>query len=449
MRRPALGVRRSVVLAAGLALAIALLTGALILRTQLHDALERAIGVQTLTRARGVAALVQTGDFSRTLQPDDRTPAWVQVIEGDKILASTPNIANLTTPFASVPTGSPATLRRLGGLSIDTGERVAVASVPSTVGGRPVVVLAASPLDLVDATDQRIVALLAVVFPSLLLIGCAVVWTAARRSLRPVEAIRAQVASITGADTSRRVPVPHTDDEISNLATTMNDMLERLDAAATRQRRFIADASHELRSPLASLRNQLEACAFDDTRESWAASIADMSIDHDRLERLVTDLLLLARHDEGERLALEPVDLGYLVRNELARRPTPPDIERRVDASNVLINANPDAIIRVVRNLVDNAERHATTRVGIHLVITAEKAELVVSDDGPGIPATQHHAVFERFVRLDEARSADAGGSGLGLAIVAELVAQHHATIEITPTTTGAQFVARFPRLLP
>ncbi len=449
MRQPALGIRRTVVLAAGFALAVALLAGALILRAQLHDALERAISEQTLTRARGVASLVETGDFNRTLRPDDRTPAWVQVIDGQKVVASTPNIASLTSPFAPISNTSRATLRRLSGLAIDTGERVAVASVPARLDGRIVMVLAASPLDIADATDQRIVTSLALVFPMLLIVGCLVVWAAAKRALRPVEAIRAQVASITSTDTSRRVPVPNTDDEVSHLATTMNDMLARLDAASIRQRRFIADASHELRSPLASLRNQLEASTYDDTRESWTASIADMSIDHERLERLVTDLLLLARHDEGERLPLEPVDLGYLVRSELSKRSPVPGIERNVDAENVLVDANPDALSRVLRNLVDNAERHARSRVDVQLTATADTAELVVSDDGSGIPSDQHHAVFERFVRLDEARSADAGGSGLGLAIVQELVNEHGGTIEISPTPTGARFVVRIQRLRP
>ncbi len=447
MRTPALGIRRSVVLAAGCALAVALFAGALILRAQLHDALERSIGEQTLTRARGVATLVETGDFARTLKPDDRTPAWVQVIDGQKVLASTPNIASFTTPFAPVGGTTRATIRRLRGLGIDTGERVAVASVPVLFDGHTVIVLAASPLDLADATDRRIVISLAAVFPMLLVVGCAVVWLAAKRALRPVEAIRAEVASITSTDTSRRVPVPNTGDEISHLATTMNDMLERLDAASTRQRRFIADAGHELRSPLASLRNQLEASAYDETAESRRASIADMTIDHERLERLVTDLLLLARHDEGERLALEPVDLGYLVRSQLTRRPPAPGIERSVKAENVLINANPEAMARIVRNLLDNAERHASSRVDIQVLPANDAAELIVTDDGPGIPAEHHLAVFERFVRLDEARSADAGGSGLGLAIVAELVSEHSGTIQIEATDTGARFVVRVPRL--
>lgn len=447
MRTPALGVRRSVVLAAAFALAIALLAGALILRTQLHDTLEESIGEQTLTRARGVASLVETGNFNRTLKPDDQTPAWVQVIEGDRVLASTPNIATLTTPFAPVLATTKAGIRRLHGLSIDTGERVAVAQVPANVNRHRVVVLAASPLDLADATDRRIVVLLAVVFPILLIVGCWIVWATAKRALRPVEAISAHVASITSTDIGRRVPVPNTDDEVAHLAITMNAMLERLDAAASRQRRFIADASHELRSPLASLRNQLEASVHDETRESREASIADMTLDHERLERLVADLLLLARHDEGERLSLEPVDLGYLVRNGLSRRPAVPGIERNVDAPNVLVNANSDAIERIIRNLLDNAERHASTRIDVHVLTTADMAELVVADDGPGIANEHHGAVFERFVRLDEARSTDTGGSGLGLAIVTELVNEHGGTIEIEPSANGARFVVRLPRL--
>ncbi len=449
MKAPALGVRRSVVLAAGCALAIALLAGALILRIQLRGALERSIGEQTLTRARAVATLVETGDFSRTLEPDNRTPIWVQVIEGRRVLASTANIAVLTKPFASVPSTSRATLHRRRNLSIDTGERVAVATVPARIDGRRVTVLAASPLDLADANDRRVVVSLAVVFPLLLLVACGVVWLAAKRALRPVERIRAEVASITSTDTSKRIPVPGTRDEIAHLATTMNDMLQRLDAASTRQRRFIADASHELRSPLASLRAQLESSVHDSTRESWAESLADMSIDHERLEHLVTDLLLLAHHDEGERLFLEPVDLGYLVRREVANRFPAKGIERTIDAENVLINANPEAMARIVRNLLDNAERHATTRVDVRVMATPEVAELVVSDDGPGVPVQHRRAVFERFVRLDEARSADVGGSGLGLAIVAELVSEHAGTITIRPTDAGAVFVVQVPRLPP
>lgn len=289
------------------------------------------------------------------------------------------------------------------GLPIDTGERVAVASVPVRERGRRLVVLAASPLDLADATDTKVIRLLTILFPLLLVISAAVVWAATRRALRPVEAIRSEVAAITATDLSRRISVPPADDEIARLATTMNDTLDRLELAAARQRRFVSDAGHELRSPLASLRNQLEASVYDRPDQEWAATVADMRIDHDRLERLVADLLLLARHEERGSTVLEPVDLGYLVRSELARRPPARDgVVRVVDAENVLVNGDYDLLVRVLRNLLDNSERHAASRVGVSVVSSMGVAVLVVEDDGSGIAPAERGKVFDRFFRLDK-----------------------------------------------
>ncbi len=449
-KRVSLGVRRTVVVTAMITLVFALAGGALILRSQLRRALEQAIEEQTLTRAEGVAALAATEDFSTVLEPTDRTPAWVQIVDADGVVvASTPNIRRLKSPFASLPvSGSPrSTVRRIRGLQIDTGERVAVASVTVATKRRVLTVLAASPLDLADVTDRRMLRSLAMVFPLLLLIATGVVWVATRRALRPVEAIRAEVASITTTDMDRRVPVPGGGDEISRLASTMNDMLERLESAVSRQRRFVADASHELRSPLASLRNQLEASLLGRDDPEWSQMVDELSIDRDRMERLVVDLLLLARRDEGERLRLEPVDVGYLVRSELARRPDAPGLERIVQAENVLVEGNADAVIRVVRNLVDNAERHARSRVTISVRRVDGSAEVVVTDDGGGISEADRESVFERFHRLDEARSADVGGRGLGLAIVRELVTEHGGSVSVEPSVVGARFVVRLPSL--
>jgi signal transduction histidine kinase len=449
-RSVSFGVRRTVVATAVVTLAVALAGGALILRSQLRSALEQAIEEQTLTRAEGVAALAETEDFSTVLEPTDRTPAWVQIIDADGVVvASTPNIRRLKSAFASLPVSPSqgATVRRMQGLRIDTGERVAVASVTVVTKRRVLTVLAASPLDLADVTDRRMLRSLALVFPLLLVIAAGVVWVATRRALRPVEAIRSEVASITTTDLGRRVPVPGGRDEISRLALTMNDMLERLDSAVSRQRRFVADASHELRSPLASLRNQLEASLVGRDDLEWTSMVDELSIDRDRMERLVVDLLLLARRDEGERLRLEPVDVGYLVRSELARRPAASGLERVVDAENVLVDGNADALVRVLRNLVDNAERHAHSKVNIAVRLVDGFAEVVVTDDGGGIPEADRESVFERFHRLDEARSGDAGGSGLGLAIVSELVAEHRGSVSVEPSTIGARFVVRIPAL--
>lgn len=441
-----MGVRRSVVVSATLALAFALLAGALILRAQLRESLETSIAEQTLTRAEGVAALIATGDFNDVLLPSDRTPAWVQVVSEDgEIVAATPNVSELTHPFASLPTNDRPQVRRMRGLAIDTGERVAVASVPVQVRGHRVTVLAASPLDLADATDAKVVRSLGILFSSLLLVAALVVWMAARRALRPVEAIRAEVAAITATDLSRRVPVPRADDEIARLATTMNDTLDRLELAAARQRRFVSDAGHELRSPLASLRNQLEASLYERPDPEWATTVADMRIDHDRLERLVADLLLLARNDEHKTTIHEPVDLGYLARSEMNRRPGRDGVDRVVHAANVLVDGHSDSLVRVLRNLVDNAERHAESLVLVAVTSSAGCAVLSVEDDGPGIAQADRAKVFDRFFRLDEARSVDAGGSGLGLAIVNELVTRHGGDVAIEDGDHGVRFVVRIP----
>jgi signal transduction histidine kinase len=225
-------------------------------------------------------------------------------------------------------------------------------------------------------------------------------------------------------------------------------MLTRLERSADQQRHFVADASHELRSPLASLRSQLEVTAIGNPDPAWTAIVSDMLIDHDRLERLVSDLLLLTRTDSKVALRFEPIDLGHLVRHELARRPIPDLQTRNVEAPNVLIEGDHDALVRVLRNLVDNAERHAERYVHIAIgSFTDSRVALIVEDDGEGIPEGQEGFIFERFARLDDARTSDAGGSGLGLAIVAELASAHNATVVVDTNAPGARFVVTFPRL--
>ena len=452
------GIRTRTVVAAAAVVAFALAFGGVVLRIELRRSVESSITDETLTRATGVAQLVATGDFPKVLVASERTPAWVQVIDASgTVVASTANVASLGRPFAPVPRGTAASVRILQNLPIDTGERVAVASVSTLIRetARRLTVLAAGPLDIAETADRRALRSMLLVFPGLLLIAAVTVWFVVRHALRPVEAMRARVATISTSDLTRRVPVPDANDEIGRLATTMNDMLARLQASHERQRRFVGDASHELRSPLASLRNQLEVSVLENPDPAWSATVTDMIADHERLERLVRDLLLLARHDASEDVTLEPVDLGWLVRNQLDRRPLAPGIERVVRAENALVSGNADSLARILRNLVDNAERHAATRVEI-LVRAVSGAsppttELVVADDGPGIPAHDRRTVFERFRRLDDARAADGGGSGLGLAIVADLVEEHGGTVHVDPAGTdaqqGARLVVRLPTL--
>ena len=447
-----LSIQSRTVAGATLALAVALLLGGLILRSQLRHSLSASIAADTVTRAQGVASLVATGDFTQLLDSPGPSPSWIQVVDPQgNILASTANVRTLRKAFAPIPTDGLASVSRRSGLAIDTGERVVVATVPVAGGKRDLIVLAASPLDIADASDRRAILSLLLVFPALLLIGALTVWLVVRKALQPVEAIRREVATISSSDLAQRVPRPNTNDEIDRLAATMNDMLDRLQTSITRQRRFVGDASHELRSPLASLRNQLEVSTIDNPDPVWAQTVTDMITDHDRLERLINDLLLLARHDDAAEVASEPVDLGYLVRVEMARRPPAIGMERSVVAQNALVAGSSDSFARILRNLVDNAERHAHSYVHIRLdTITDSGRDIVqleVEDDGPGIPKSKRAMIFERFNRLDDARASDVGGSGLGLAIVAELVKAHHGTVSAQAGAIGALFIVRFPPL--
>ena len=272
-----------------------------------------------------------------------------------------------------------------------------------------------------------------------LLIGV-IAWLAVRRSLRPVEAIRGEVAEIGAHDLSRRVPAPRTGDEIARLAGTMNTMLARLDEAVTRQSRFTSDASHELRTPLASLRTQLEVLLAHPDRLDWRHACENALLDVTRLQDLVADLVLLGKLDHAGPDRLEPVPLSEVVETVVAGREK---VDIEVSGAPV-VHGHRSRLERLVRNLVDNAERHAASRVAVEVSAVDGWAVLSVTDDGPGIPEADRERVFGRFVRLDGARARDDGGSGLGLAIVADIARAHGGTAAVDG---GSRFVVRLPEL--
>ena len=275
------------------------------------------------------------------------------------------------------------------------------------------------------------------------LVGFAV-WYLAGRALRPVEAIRAEAEEITGTTIHRRVPEPATDDEVGRLARTMNAMLDRLEESSQRQRRFVSDASHELRSPLASIRANLEVALRNSDRADWPAVAGRALAEDERMENMVTDLLDLARLDEtteGTPIeSLPEVDLDELVLDETVRPHRVPVDTTRVSAGRV--HGRREQLARVVRNLLDNADRHARSRVALALQNGDGTVELTVDDDGPGIPADDRERVFDRFTRLDDGRARDAGGLGLGLAMVKTIVEGHGGTIEIDDAPLGGARVA-------
>lgn len=300
------------------------------------------------------------------------------------------------------------------------------------------VIMGHSVADADEAVDT-VVGLLFVAVPLIDLIVFGLMVIVVGRALRPVERLRREVDTITAANLGDRVAHPGTDDEIGRLATTMNRMLGRLDDSQRAQRRFISDASHELKSPLASLRQYAEVARDYPGRISEADLAGAVLDESGRLERLVRNLLLLARADEQSlALATSSVDLDDLVLAEAARlRAT---TQLTVDASGVgpaRVDGNEGLLGQVTRNLADNAARHAASTVRLSVSTKDARALVTVEDDGDGIQPSDRERVFERFVRLDEARGRDAGGTGLGLAIVRELVNAHGGSVTIDESPLG------------
>ncbi|MFI5613984.1 sensor histidine kinase [Amycolatopsis sp. NPDC051903] len=286
---------------------------------------------------------------------------------------------------------------------------------------------------------------LRVFVPVAVLLTGLVAWFAAGRALRPVEAIRSKLAEVSGSRLDRRVPVPRSKDEIARLAHTTNDTLDRLQRNHEQQERFVADASHELRSPLASLRTGLEVALAHPGRADWPA-VAERSLDDvRRLQRITADLLQLAV-DQGSAPASDPVDLADVVREQVAERALSagPAFRSFVDGPAV-VPGEPVQLERLLRNLLDNAARHAASSVTVTVGRTGPDIVLEVLDDGPGIPPADRERVFDRFARLDDARTRDSGGSGLGLTLARDIAHRHGGTLTAEDSATGARLVARLP----
>ncbi|WP_344892244.1 HAMP domain-containing sensor histidine kinase [Nonomuraea antimicrobica] len=251
-------------------------------------------------------------------------------------------------------------------------------------------------------------------------------WYGVGRVLAPVERIRRGLEQISAVDLGRRIEVPATRDEVSELAATVNDTLDRLENAVDRHRRFVSDASHELRTPIAALTVRLEAGLEERTEADWRAALDDAY----RLSDIVQDLLLMARLDAGPEVAHERVNLGRLVEAEIARRPCRLPVTTEVQ-SGVYVRGNRLRLARLFTNLLSNADRYGDSRVLVRVLRSGEWALLDVVDDGPGIPAELRERVFERFTRLDRTRSRDTGGSGLGLPIARDIARAHGGEIKI------------------
>ncbi|WP_131743002.1 sensor histidine kinase [Actinomadura roseirufa] len=436
-------VRTRVTIAATLIVGILLVVGV----TVFYQAVRRTVFEELHARGKLAVAdlvtIVRTEDPRGRLSVQDADFSLLQVVDdGGHVLAFSDALAGqgpLDVPRPPAPGRTVARTVHVPGVSDDVyvvSERVLTRDGWRTAhAGAPITEL---------TRNRRF--FLGALAASVLLATAAAGWIVSlsvRRALRPVRVMSGELAEITGGEPEGRVSVPGPVDEVSELARSVNVTLHRLAEVVERQRAFVAEVSHELRSPLAGLRTQLEVALQAPEDEDWPAVAQAALSDADRLQGIVTDLLILARLGAGVPVERERVDLGELARAEVERR------ERRIPVEvdteeGVWVRANPGHLVRLLTNLLDNAERHARTRVWVTVARDGAFAVLEVRDDGSGIAPEDRERVFWRFHRLPESRRRDRGGTGLGLTISRDIAHAHGGTLVAAPGD-GARLVLRIP----
>ncbi|PPH53498.1 two-component sensor histidine kinase [Rathayibacter sp. AY1E2] len=425
--------RTRITAAATAVVAAAALLGSVLFVLVLSSVLASSAASAADAEAERVAALVEQGGPEAVRGSE----GLVQLVVDGRVAAAGEDAEDLP-PLALAESDDPVT--------VDVDDEGPVVVVARELDDDSLVVVGVPDEGREEAVSTTI-GLLAVAVPLLIALVAVVCAVVVGRALRPVERMREEAEAVTSSALDRRIPAPGSGDEVDRLAHTLNRMLDRLQSGQERQRRFVSDASHELRSPVAALRQTAEvALAHPDRLDSarLARTVAEESV---RLGGLIEGLLLLARADEARlAVAAAPVDLDDLALGEVRRLR---DSGARVDASGISpVQAVADEALlsRALRNLVDNAVRHRSSQLALSTRIDGAEAVLAVDDDGPGIPAAERERVLERFVRLDEGRARDAGGSGLGLAIVAGIARAHGGRVVVGDSALGgARVEVRVP----
>lgn len=419
---------RSALAAAAVVLLAFLAMGAVVLGV-LHRQLLTGVDAAADRRVRDVVAGLQfdpPAELDTGLLATDAQIAVVQVIDssGDLVRAS--------AGAPPDPLADPALFGGAGS-TVTEGEDgidLRVSGATADRQGTRYTVLVGADGAGVDSTVTIVAVLLVIAMPVVVAGAAAATFVLVRRSLRSVEAIRLRVADISAHDLSERVPVPAHRDEVSALAVTMNDMLARIQSGNAAQRRFVGDASHELRSPLSTIISALEVGLTHPDLLRPELVGETVLPEAQRMQTLIDDLLLLARADEhGVPLRAGDVDLDDLAAAETRRIQRSTTHTVQAELAPARLTGDADALTRVLRNLLENSVRHAHSRIEVSVRSVSGVVWLRVGDDGPGIPAAERTRVFDRFVRLDSDRSRTGGGSGLGLAIVAEIVAAHGGSV--------------------
>jgi signal transduction histidine kinase len=448
-RRRSLRARLTLITSAGLAVALAL--AAVLLASAVRSALINGLDVSARQGAVEVATLLDQGRLPSPVPvPPDTVTVQVLNASGQIVNVSpgADRLVSMLAPARARAAARTGQAQMLAGPPLGMPSLLRVVAVPAS-GGH--VVIAAVSFAQVHDSLATLARALFIGTPLLFALLALAIWLVTGYTLRPIAALRRGAAEVTGNGVPRALPVPPARDEVRSLAVTLNDMLSRLAEAQQRQRDLVSDTAHELRSPIASIRAQLEVALDHPDGLDWAETARDVHADTLRLARLTEDLLLLARLD-GQPLRRSTVDLAALCSSAAAgyaaaRVP----VRASADAAPCPVAGDPDALRRLLVNLLDNAVRHAASQVCVSVCSEAAWAVLTVVDDGPGIPVPERERVFGRFTRLDNARDRTGEeGAGLGLAIVRSTAEAHGGSVSLGDavsdgTGPGLRAVVRLP----
>ncbi|GAB2575534.1 ATP-binding protein [Microlunatus antarcticus] len=449
-RGSTIGVRGRSVAVAVVVVVVAMLVGGTGLVLVLEQSLEQAVEATGRARAAEVVSRIDANGVATTvasLGDESRTDAVTLVLDAEgTVVGSSRRSATTALSDQRPDIGDYDSVER----DIDTldeGGEWKVVTTAVTSANQTWYVQVAVPIRIQRDTVSTVAVLLVAGTPLLLVAVAVAVWVLVGRALRSVERIRTTVAEIDARALTARLEVPPTHDEIAALARTMNAMLDRLQASDRAQRAFVSDASHELRSPLATLSTAAELAGRTSDEDARTRLLDTMNAELVRMRGLVGNLMTLARTDAHDVVAHPTdVDLDDLVDHEARRLRTTSTLEVQTRIEPVRVHADPALLAQPLRNLVDNAERHAVRRVALTLLTEDGEAVIRVDNDGPAIDPADRERVFERFVRLDASRTRDAGGSGLGLAITRAGLSAQGGRVQVVDHPDGwCRFEVRLP----
>jgi len=447
--RQARSLRGRVALAAALLLTVALVVAALVLTGWTRRSLNQDVEADLADQVNEVRLLARQEQLTPVLDAVGIRTGQIQVIDSNhKVVASSLGVASRAHfDLLAAPTGDAVAKATVDGgqLGLRSGEHYLILARNVSTPSGELTIYGASSLRAADRAVHTLTTSFLSGIPILLLIAGILLWRAVGRALLPVDTMRREVDDIESTSLHRRVTAPASDDEVERLAHTLNGLLDRLDASAQREHRFAADASHELRSPLAAARAQLEVGLTYPDRVNWPDTANDVLIEIARLEHLAGDLLHMAKTDAGVVRRTEPVDVVGLLEEQVASRTRPTIVQFDAPSHPLVVLGERELLLRLVRNLLTNAERHASSTITIDAAADAGSVVVTISNDGPSIPADQVERIFEPFTRLDDARASDDGGAGLGLAIARGIAEAHSGTLTCSVVPVGATFVLRLP----